>query len=307
MSSVMKPSAHHIPAAVYWLVIALAILWGTSWPLMKLALVEMQPLRFRVFCVGVGGFGLLGVCIAMRAPLLVSRKAFFRIAGVAMFSAVGWSLCMSYGLRMMESGRAVIIAYMFPIWSVPLSAWLLREPLTPRRIVGLLAGLAGLGLLMGDEIYAVGRSPLGALLMFGTATCWAISTILAKKWAVPVPASTFAAWVNLCALVVLLPLSLLLEDGPFLPFGFSTGPLIGALYAAIVASLICQWIWFRLVTITSASVASISILTVPIVGVFSGLAVLSEEPRVTDLLALVLVVVALASVMLPGKPTAGKA
>jgi len=307
MSSVMKPSAHHIPAAVYWLVIALAILWGTSWPLMKLALVEMQPLRFRVFCVGVGGFGLLGVCIAMRAPLLVSRKAFFRIAGVALFSAVGWSLCMSYGLRMMESGRAVIIAYMFPIWSVPLSAWLLREPLTPRRIVGLLAGLAGLGLLMGDEIYAVGRSPLGALLMFGTATCWAISTILAKKWAVPVPASTFAAWVNLCALVVLLPLSLLLEDGPFLPFGFSTGPLIGALYAAIVASLICQWIWFRLVTITSASVASISILTVPIVGVFSGLAVLSEEPRVTDLLALVLVVVALASVMLPGKPTAGKA
>ncbi len=303
----MKPSSHHIPAAVYWLVIALAILWGTSWPLMKLALVEMQPLRFRVFCVGVGGFGLLGVCLAMRAPLLVSRKAFFRIAGVAMFSAVGWSLCMSYGLRMMESGRAVIIAYMFPIWSVPLSAWLLREPLTPRRIVGLLAGLAGLGLLMGDEIYAVGRSPLGALLMFGTATCWAISTILAKKWAVPVPASTFAAWVNLCALVVLLPLSLLLEDGPFLPFGFSTGPLIGALYAAIVASLICQWIWFRLVTITSASVASISILTVPIVGVFSGLAVLSEEPRVTDLLALVLVVVALASVMLPGKPTAAKA
>ncbi len=303
----MKPSSHHIPAAVYWLVIALAILWGTSWPLMKLALVEMQPLRFRVFCVGVGGFGLLGVCLAMRAPLLVSRKAFFRIAGVALFSAVGWSLCMSYGLRMMESGRAVIIAYMFPIWSVPLSAWLLREPLTPRRIVGLLAGLAGLGLLMGDEIYAVGRSPLGALLMFGTATCWAISTILAKKWAVPVPASTFAAWVNLCALVVLLPLSLLLEDGPFLPFGFSTGPLIGALYAAIVASLICQWIWFRLVTITSASVASISILTVPIVGVFSGLAVLSEEPRVTDLLALVLVVVALASVMLPGKPTAGKA
>ena len=303
----MKPSSHHIPAAVYWLVIALAILWGTSWPLMKLALVEMQPLRFRVFCFGVGGFGLLGVCLAMRAPLLVSRKAFFRIAGVALFSAVGWSLCMSYGLRMMESGRAVIIAYMFPIWSVPLSAWLLREPLTPRRIVGLLAGLAGLGLLMGDEIYAVGRSPLGALLMFGTATCWAISTILAKKWAVPVPASTFAAWVNLCALVVLLPLSLLLEDGPFLPFGFSTGPLIGALYAAIVASLICQWIWFRLVTITSASVASISILTVPIVGVFSGLAVLSEEPRVTDLLALVLVVVALASVMLPGKPTAGKA
>lgn len=302
----MKPP-HPIPAAVYWLVIALAILWGTSWPLMKMALMEMQPLRFRVFCVAVGGFGLLGVCWVLKAPLLVSRDALLKIAGVSLFSAVGWSLCMSYGLRMMESGRAVIIAYMFPVWSVPLSAWLLREPLTGRRITGLVAGLAGLALLMGDEIYAVGRSPLGALLMFATATCWAISTILAKKWAVPMPASTFAAWVNLCALAVLLPLSMLLEDGPYHPFGFSAGPMIGALYAAIVASLICQWIWFRLVTVTSASVASISILSVPIVGVFSGLALLAEQPRLTDLLALFLVVVALASVMFPGKPAASTA
>ena len=154
---------------------------------------------------------------------------------------------------------------------------------------------------MGDEIYAVGRSPLGALLMFGTATCWAVSTILAKMWSVKVPSSTFAAWVNLCALVVLLPISLWLEDGPLHPFGLSMGSMFGALYASIVASLICQWIWFRLVAITSASVASISILSVPIVGVFSGLALLAEQPRITDLLALFLVVVALASVMLPGK------
>ncbi|MFM9970194.1 MAG: DMT family transporter [Burkholderiales bacterium] len=301
----MKPT-QHIPAAVYWLVIALAILWGTSWPLMKLALVEMQPLRFRVFCVAVGGFGLLAVCWAMKAPLLVSRQVFLKIAGVSLFSAVAWSLCMSYGLRMMESSRAVIIAYMFPVWSVPLSAWLLHEPLTQRRMVGLVAGLVGLALLMGDEIYAVGRSPVGALLMFGTATSWAISTILAKKWVVPVPSCTFAAWVNLSALMVLLPLSLFIEEGPFHPFGFSTGPMIGALYASIVASLICQWIWFRLVAITTASVASISILSVPIVGVFSGLALLGEQPRLTDLLALFLVVVALASVMLPGKTAAAK-
>ncbi len=299
-------STHAIPASVYWLVIGLAILWGVSWPLMKLALVEMPPLRFRVWCVTVGGFGLLGICWAMRAPLWVSRAAFFKIAGVAMFAAVGWSLCMAYGLRLMESGRAAIIAYMFPVWSVPLSAWLLSEPLTPRRILGLVAGLAGLILLMGDEIYSVGRSPLGALLMFGTATCWAIATILTKKWSVPVPASTFAAWVNLVAMVVLLPMTIWLEDGPFHPFGLSTGPMFGALYAAVIAALVCQWIWFRLVAVTTATVASISILAVPIVGVFSGLAVLGEQPRLTDLFALILVVAALASVMFPGRLPAQK-
>ena len=268
-------SSHHIPAAVYWLVIALAILWGTSWPLMKLALVEMQPLRFRVFCVGVGGLGLLGVCWAMRAPLLVSREVFLKIAGVAMFSAVGWSLCMAYGLRMMESGRAVIIAYMFPVWSVPLSAWLLREPLTQRRILGLVAGLVGLVLLMGDEIYAVGRSPLGAILMFGTATCWAISTILAKMWAVRVPASRPRASGDHGSTAIFSDSRASVASG----FSISNGSLRSA---------------------------AISILSVPIVGVFSGLALLAEQPRLTDILALILVVVALASVMLPGKSLAAR-
>ena len=229
-----------------------------------------------------------------------------KIAVVALFSATGWSLCMSYGLRMMESSRAVIIAYMFPVWSVPLSAWLLREPLTPRRVLGLIAGLVGLALLMGDEIYAVGRSPLGALLMFGAATCWAVGTILTKMWSVQVPSSTFAAWINLCALVVLLPLSAWLEEGPYLPFAMSRGPMFGAIYAAIVAALVCQWIWFRLVVVTTASVASISILSVPIVGVFSGLILLGEQPKLTDMAALLLVVAALASVMLPGKSASAK-
>ena len=36
----------------------------------------------------VGGFGLLAVCWAMRAPLLVSRDAFLKIAGVAMFNTL---------------------------------------------------------------------------------------------------------------------------------------------------------------------------------------------------------------------------
>jgi drug/metabolite transporter (DMT)-like permease len=264
----------------------------------------MQPLRFRAFCVAVGAFGLLGTALASGIPVRITRQAFWRIAGVSLFSAVGWSVCMAYGLRLMESSRAVIIAYAFPVWSVPLSAWLLNERITPRRWLGLLLGMAGLALLLGDEIYAVGRAPLGALLMFATATCWAIGTLLTKKWSVPVPPSAFSAWVNLIALVPLLALSALLEDGPFLPFGLSLGPMLGALYAGLFASLVCQWAWFKLVTLTTATVASLSILSVPIIGVFFSLLVLGEHPRLGDYAALVLVVGSLSTVVLPGAPVA---
>jgi drug/metabolite transporter (DMT)-like permease len=203
---------------------------------------------------------------------------------------------------MMDSGRAAIIAYTFPVWSVPLSAWLLKEPLTARRWLGLGLGMGGLLLLLGDEIYAVGRTPVGALLMFATATCWAFGTILAKKWSVGIPASAFTAWVNIIGVVPLILLSFAFERGPWHPFGNSLGAMLATLYSLFFASLLCQWAWFKLVSITTATVASIAILSVPIVGVFCGQLVLGEVPRPTDYLALVLVVASLATVVLPGRP-----
>lgn len=284
----------------------LALLWGLSWPLMKLALAEMPPLRFRAFSVGVGGLGLLAVAFLGGAPLRISRQAFWRIVGISLFSTIGWSIFMSYGLRLMASSRAAIIAYTFPVWSVPLSAWLLGESLTRRRLVGLVLGMAGLVLLLGDEIHAVGRAPLGALLMFATATSWAFGMIIAKKWPPPAAVTTFTAWMNVVAFVPLLLISLAVEEGPFTPFGLHTGPMIGVLYSALVAALLCQWAWFKLVAITPATLASMSVLAVPIVGVFCSMLVLRETPRFTDYAALILVVGSLSVVMLnPREKTAG--
>jgi drug/metabolite transporter (DMT)-like permease len=293
-----------IPPLAYALMVALALMWGLSWPLMKLALTEMAPLHVRAYSVGVGGTGLLLIALASGHKLRVSAYEFRCIFWVSLFSAILWGIFMAYGLRIMASGRAAIIAYTFPVWSVPLSAWLLKEPLTRRRVVGLLLGMAGLGLLLGDEIYAVGRSPLGALLMFGAATCWAAGTILAKKFALPIPTSVFAGWQQVFAAVPLGLLALAVEEGSFNPFTLATGPLVGALYSALVASLLCHWAWYKLVSITPATIASISILSVPIVGVFCGLVVLGESPRLTDYAALALVVASLCTVMLPGRPPA---
>jgi drug/metabolite transporter (DMT)-like permease len=296
-----------IPPLAYALMIGLALAWGLSWPLMKLALTEMEPMRFRTFSVGIGGIGLLIIARASGHSLWVTRKQFGQIFLVSLCSAILWSIFMSYGLRLMASGRAAIIAYTFPVWSVPLSAWLLKEPLTSRRIVGLLLGMAGLVLLLGDEVHAVGRSPLGALLMFATATCWAAGTILAKRFALTIPVSVFAGWQNVIAAVPLGLLSLSIEQGAFTPFSLHTGPMLGALYSAFVASLLCHWAWYKLVSITPATVASISILSVPIVGVFCGLFVLGETPRLSDYAALALVVGSLCTVMLPGRAVSAAA
>jgi drug/metabolite transporter (DMT)-like permease len=138
--------------------------------------------------------------------------------------------------------------------------------------------------------------------MFATATCWAAGTILAKKWSVGIAASAFTAWVTLLGALPLMVLSAVFESGPWHPFGNSLPAMLATLYSLLFASLLCQWAWFKLVSITTATVASLAILSVPIVGVFCGQLVLGEVPRPTDYLALVLVVASLATVVMPGRP-----
>src|SRR4051794_40765124 len=127
-----------IPASVCWLMALLAVLWGASWPFMKLGLAEMAPMRLRMFSTGVGALGLFLVARAMRARIALPRGAWPRVAAISFFNMGAWSLLMIYGLAQLEAGRASILAYTFPLWTIPLSAWLMREQLTRRKALGLL-------------------------------------------------------------------------------------------------------------------------------------------------------------------------
>jgi drug/metabolite transporter (DMT)-like permease len=70
-------------------------------------------------------------------------------------------------------------------------------------------------------------------------------------------------------------------------------------YNVVVAFVFCHWAWYKIVTTVPVGVSSLSSLMTPVVGVFSGMLVLSEVPHWQDFAALGLVLLALATVMLP--------
>ncbi|MCC6472938.1 MAG: DMT family transporter [Burkholderiales bacterium] len=293
-----------ISAAVLWLLVLLALLWGLAWPVMKLALSGMEPLRFRAFAIGLSTVGLFLIARRTGARLAVPAGAWPRLLAIAFFNMAAWSVLMIYGLHNVEASRAVILAYTFPVWTIPLSAWLMREPVTARRGLGLALGLAGMAMLIGDEFVSLARAPLGALLLVGSAISWAIGTVVVKRWPVDLPAVSLSAWQGAVSWPPIALLALVLEEGPFLPFGLPNGPMLAALYGALVSGIFCQWAWYRLLVITSAAVSSLAILVVPVVGVFASSLLLDETPGWTDFAALALVVASLATVLAPprGRP-----
>ncbi len=287
--------------SVYWMLAMVAILWGLSWPCMKLSLSGMEPLRYRAFAMFGAMCGLFLIAWLSGTRLRMPPGTLPRLITIAFFNMIGWSVMMILGLQLLPAGRATILAYTFPLWTVPLSAWLLREPITLRKLCGLALGLAAMALLLGDELFAIGHSPLGALLLIGSAVFWAIGTVVMKRWPVDLPVLSFTAWQTLVSFIPMLLLALWLEEGPLHPFFLPWPVMLAVLYGAIISSIFAQWIWFRIVMLTSAAVSSISVTAVPVMGVMFSMLLLGEQPRLSDFAALVLVVGSLAFILLPSR------
>lgn len=275
---------------------ALTILWGSNWPAMKLALRELDPWTFRTICLLGGGGGLLALARAGGHSLRVPRAERWWLALVAFFNITLWHLCSAYALTLVQAGRAAIIAYTMPLWTVVFGRLLVGERITRARLAALGLGLGGLAALAAPEAHALWAAPGGTLLMLGAAVSWAIGTVLTKAHRWSVPTAVLTGWqIVLGALPIALGAALRLAGtdnaGPLTPVTtLSAAAFVGTAYATLVGVVFCHWAWFRLVAILPATVAAIGTLGIPIVGLFTSALVLGERVGPAELLALVLVV-----------------
>ena len=193
----------------------------------------------------------------------------------------------------MDAGRAVIIAFTMPLWANILSALLLKERITSTRLLALGIGLGGLGLLIWPELEAVGAAPLGAVFMIAAAVSWAAGTVLIKLTDWNTPTTVLAGWQLLLGGIPVVMGALFFETGGF-SLNVSERAIFALTYNILFPMIYCHWAYFTLVRIFPASIASISTLAIPVVGVFSSAVILNESVGSSEIMALVLVVAALA-------------
>ena len=290
-----------LPRSVYWLIAAISLFWGLNWPVMKIVLGEMPPLNFRAWCLGVAAIVLFALARVSGQRLSVPRKQWRALALIAFFNLAAWNVLAVFAIPMMDSGRAAILGYSMPLWAMILGFWWLKEPVTRRRLVGLALGFSGVLMLLGGEITAVGRAPLGAALMIAAAIGWAVGIVMIRRWPIDLPLLAFSAWQMAISFPLLLLGALIFEPGSPSPLELSTWPLAGLVYNILLPFIFCNWAWMRIATTAPVTVSSLSTLLVPVIGVFSGMLLLDERPGWNDYVALVLVCAALATVLFPAR------
>jgi drug/metabolite transporter (DMT)-like permease len=295
------PAAEHaVPASSLLLIVILTLVWGCNWPVLKLGVTGLAPLTFRAATLPFAALGLLLLAKLSGESTRVPLALWPRIAVLALFNITGWNWFILFGLQQMSSGRAAILAYTLPIWSVLFSLWLLHEPLSARKLAGLLVGIGGLAVLLGTEIASLRRAPIGAILIIGAAVSWALGTVLLRRWAPPLPQNTLTGWMLLLGWLPIAIAAPLFDSHPLASLAAMSGATwFAVIYNILFAGTLAYWAWFRMARSLPVAVSSLSSLPVPVVGVISGMFVLGERPGASELIALALVLASLAAVMFP--------
>ena len=285
-----------VPVAV------LALVWGANWPILKLGVAEIAPLTFRALTLPFAGLGLLAIAKASGESVRVPRALWPMVATLALVNITGWNGLVLFGVREMEAGRSAIIAYTMPVWATLVSLAVLHEPLGRRKAVGLVLGMAGMLVLLGDDLRAIERRPFAALMILGAAFVWACGTVLLRKFQPKIPQNALTGWMMIAGWVPIVLAAPLLDPGwRHALDGLSATAWFAIAYNIAMAGTLAHWAWFTLARALPVAVSSLASLPVPVVGVFAGMLVLGERPGAAEWLALALVLAALVAVLWPAQ------
>ena len=282
--------------------IVLTLVWGFNWPVMKLGVNDFPPLSFRALSI-VLGVPVLGLALVLlKVPFRVPRRYWPELALLTVSNMLIWHVCIILAVKALSSGRAAILGYTMPIFSALIGALVFSAIMTQRAWLGVGAAAIGVSLLLWHEFTGLAGRPGAVALALFAAAVWALGTQLLRRSKIELPTLTLSFWMTLIAGLVLSVLASLFERDqwqvPSAPAAWAIG------YNAVLIFGYAHAAWFYLARALPPVASTLSVMFIPVLGVFSGALWLGEVLHWQDWTAVLLMVVAIASVLWPAKETA---
>jgi len=271
------------------LLLALATCWGASYTFIRIGVATIPPITLTAARTLIAGLVLLAI-IRWRGLSLPRDAATWKrfLIQCCLNSAIPFTL-IAWAEETVDAGLATILNSTTPIFAFLIAAFLLRsEPLTGRKLFGVIAGMAGICLIIGlDALHGMGRQLLPQLAVVAASVCYACAALFGRNFKGLDPMMP-AAGSLLCGAALLIPTSLIVEH-PW-QIAPSTASILALLGLSVVSTALAFSIYFRLIqTLGSVGTTAQAYLRVPI-GVTIGVIFLGEPLSPTAAIGLVCVV-----------------
>ena len=279
--------------------VVLTLVWGMNWPILKIGVTGYPPITFRSISMWIG-WPLLGlVLLKMNVSFKVPRAEWKDLLLLAFSNMFVWHVMIILAVQDLSSGRAAILGYTMPIFSAVIGVLLYKSPVRPRAWMGVaFAALAAL-LLLWHELTHLSGKPLGVVMALVAAAFWALGTQQIRHTRMTVPTLTIVFWMTGMTTLLMSVLSVVFESDRWtMPSTTTWGSII---YNALGVFVFAQAAWLGLARTLPPLASSLSVMFIPVLGVFAGAWWLGEVLHWQDWMAVLLVVAAIASVLWPAK------
>ncbi len=259
-----------------WLL--LCVIWGSTWLFIKLGLSDLPPFTFAGIRFVIASTILFAIVKARGLPIPRKRADLVLLAwtGVLSFS-LNYGL-LFWGEQYITSGLAALLQATIPAFGLVIAHFYLPgEQLTAPRILGVVMGVAGVGVIFSNQLSIAGPRALAgcAALVIGSA-CAAYANVLVKARGAKLDPAILAGGQMVFGLIPLLLVGIPLEGNP-LGFRWTGMAVVSLLYLAIVGSVVAFLLYYWLVQHMDVTNTMLIALVTPVVAITLGMLVLNEE------------------------------
>jgi drug/metabolite transporter (DMT)-like permease len=280
------------------LLLLLATLWGASYTFIKLGVATIPPITLIAARTLIAGL-LLVFIMRWRGLTLPRDVATWRrfLFQACLNSVIPWTM-LAWGESALDAGLATILNSTSPIFTFFLTLAITQhEALTARKLFGVIAGMAGICLIVGMQaLNGLGEQLIAQIVTVLAAICYAGAAIFSRGFKNLDPMAP-AAGSLLSGAAILIPLSLVIDRPWTLAPSASSMLALSAL--AVFSTALAFVIYFRLIqTLGSVGTTAQAYLRVPI-GVALGVVFLGETLSTTAWIGLGCVVIGVAAMTIP--------
>jgi drug/metabolite transporter (DMT)-like permease len=261
-----------------WL-LSLSVLWGGSFFFAKVAIGELGPLTVVFARVALATLALDIVLVAAKTTPFrrdAPWPAYFVMGflnNVLPFSLIFW------GQTHIASGLASILNATTPLFTLLVAHFLTEdEKIDPAKVAALLAGFAGVAVLIGPGMLVDGASAWGELACLGAALSYAFAGVYGRRFKILKIAPIEAAAGQVTASTVLiLPIMLAVEQPWTLPASPSLAVWAALVGLALLSTALAYILYFRILAAAGATTLLLVTFLIPVTAVLLGAAVLGER------------------------------
>lgn len=281
----------------HWILLALLTLfWGINWPIMKIGVNDFPPLTFRALGM-LGGLPVLWLAAKLqKETLAIPPGGAVKLLRLAIPNMLIWHVFIILGVSLLSSGRAAILGYTMPVWVALFGVVLFREKLSRAAWFGVACAFGGAMLLLSSEFEQLAGNPAGSIFVLIAAAGWGYGTVTLRRSTLRMSSAAMTFWMLAMASSAVLATACIFErDAWRMPNAATWAALV---YTSVIIFGFAHVVWIMLARSLPPVASSLSIMMIPVLGVFSGAWILNETPHWQDYAAILLILAAMSSVLL---------